>query len=95
MDSYATRGRYKIRSRYGSIVQKNCIKCNRVMLCDIRKKYCDNCKVMKHREESKLYQRELRSHIKKSQLAWEKLGDKKMDELKAYHARLGYDPKNG
>ena len=65
MESYATRGRYKIRSRYGSIVQKNCIKCNRVLLCDIRKKYCDNCKVMKHREKSKLYQRELRLHIKK------------------------------
>jgi hypothetical protein len=74
MDSYATRGRYKIRSRYGSVVQKNCIRCNRVLLCDTRKKYCDNCKVMKHREESKLYQRELRSYIKKSQLAWVKGG---------------------
>ena len=64
MSDYATRGRYKIRYSL-HVVQKNCIRCNRVLLCDTRKKYCDNCKVMKHREESKLYQRELRLHIKK------------------------------
>jgi|LWDU01.1.fsa_nt_gi arsenate reductase-like glutaredoxin family protein len=64
MESYATRGRYILH-------KKNCVRCNK--LVDTRKKYCSNCKVIKHREESKLYQRELRSYIKKSQLAWEKL----------------------
>lgn len=60
MSDYATRGRYKIRY---SLHKKNCVRCNK--LVDTRKKYCSNCKVMKHREESKLYQRELRSCIKK------------------------------
>ena len=46
-----------------------CIRCSQTFDHEIylhgNRKYCNDCKVMKHREESKLYQRELRLHIKK------------------------------
>ena len=55
-----------------------CIRCSQTFDHEIylhgNRKYCNDCKVLQHREESKLYQRELRLHIKKSQLAWAKGG---------------------
>ena len=52
---------------------RGCIRCKQKFdVLDSRRKFCNECRVLQHRDESKLYQRELRSYIKKSQLAWEK-----------------------
>jgi|21_taG_2_1085346.scaffolds.fasta_scaffold05093_9 hypothetical protein len=55
---------------------RSCIRCKETFdyALDNRRKYCDDCRVLQHRDESKIYQRELRLCIKKSTKAWEKMG---------------------
>ena len=63
-------------------ITKQCVRCDKLfrygnmdtsLRGQMTRKYCDDCITLQHRDESKLYQRELRLYIKKSQLGWEYL----------------------
>jgi hypothetical protein len=63
-------------------ITKQCVRCDKLfqygnmdtsLRGQMTRKYCNGCITLQHRDESKLYQRELRLYIKKSQLGWEYL----------------------